>query len=108
VTLATAQTTTVPWGYRAYCREHRLDLRGFTVKARAQEAADDHNRHAHADELQASIDVAGLAWLLAGSRGRVPAGAFPHWAMPGCEHPAARQHGSGAARLCMDCARPVG
>lgn len=50
---AIAQTTTVPWGYRAYCREHSLDQRGFKVKAHAQAAADAHNatEHANADDL---------------------------------------------------------
>lgn len=105
MTLATAQTTSKPWGYRAYCREHRLDLRGFTLKARAQEAADDHNRHAHAEELQRLSDEAGLAWAVAGARGRVPSGAFPLWASPACEHPPTRQRRDGHGTICMDCGR---
>lgn len=106
MTLAAAQTTTVPWGYRAYCREHRLDLRGFTIKAHAQEAADDHNRHAHAEELQRLTDEAGLAWASGGSRGRIPAGAFPIWASPDCSHPPIRQRvDDGRGTICMECGR---
>lgn len=105
MTLAVVQTTTVPWGYRAYCRECRLDLRGFMLKAKAQEAADNHNQNAHAEELQAAADEAGLAWALAGSRGVVPHGAFPLWGSPSCEHPPTRQKKDGRGVVCMDCGR---
>lgn len=102
---AVAQTTTVPWGYRAYCRECRLDDRSYSIKALAQAAADQHNRNAHAAEMQEAADAAGLAWAIAGGTGRIPAGAFPLWASPACEHPPTRQRRDGRGTICMECGR---
>lgn len=105
MTLAIAQTTTVPWGYRAYCREHHLDLRGFSVRANAQEAADDHNRNAHTEELQLSRNNAAIAWVRAGARGHIPAESFPLWGSPSCLHRPVRQYDDGEGTICLDCGR---
>lgn len=44
---AIVRTTTVPWGYGVFCSEHKLDERGFAVKANAQSSADAHNAIEH-------------------------------------------------------------
>lgn len=105
MSLATAQTTTKPWGFRAYCRDCRLDDRSYSMRSTAQEAADDHNRRVHPEEVQRAADEAGLAWALAGSSGRVPAGAFPLWGSPACEHATTRQRRDGRGVVCLDCGR---
>lgn len=101
----TASVTKLAGGWGVVCREHRMRLTGYLLKASAELHAEDHNRHAHAEEFQRLIDEAGLAWAIGGQHGRIPAGAFPLWASPNCTHPPTRQRRDGMGTICMECGR---
>lgn len=63
-------------------------------------AADEVVKLAHPE---AAADVAGLAWVIGGKVGRIPAGAFPLWASPDCAHGPQRQRRDGRHTICLDC-----
>lgn len=101
----TAAATMLAGGWGVVCREHRLRLGAYVLKATAEREAADHNRTSHAEEMQARADEVALAWAMAGARGVVPPGAFPLWASPACEHPPTRQRRDGRGVVCMECGR---